>query len=134
MCMSSSGLKTMNLQNMINDNKDQKLSGSTESALVFKKKANFLIDKVLQNNSLVGDEYERTNVWEIQPEIKSWHSAPFPKKLAENVIRYYSYENETVFDCFAGSGTTGKVAETLNRNWIMSEVSTEIFNKAMVCW
>ena len=63
--------------------------------LVFKKKANFLIDKVLQNNSLVNDGYERTNVWEIQPETKSWHSAPFPKKLAENVIRYYSYENET---------------------------------------
>jgi DNA modification methylase len=106
----------------------------TEYVLVFKKKANFLIDKVLQNNTLVGDGYERTNVWEIQPETKSWHSAPFPKKLAENVIRYYSYENETVFDCFAGSGTTGKVAETLNRKWIMSELNTKIFNEAVERW
>ena len=93
-----------------------------------------MIDKVLQNNSLVVGEYERTNVWEIQPETKSWHSAPFPKKLAENVIRYYSYENETVFDCFAGSGTTGKVAESLNRNWIMCEIDGEIFNKSIKHW
>ncbi len=106
----------------------------TEYVLVFKKKANFLIDKVLQNNSLVGDVYERTNVWEIQPETKSWHSAPFPKKLAENVIRYYSYEGETVSDCFAGSGTVGKVAEKLDRRWVMSEVDAGIFDKAVALW
>jgi DNA modification methylase len=102
----------------------------TEYVLVFKKKADFLIDKVLQDNSLVDGEYERTNVWEIQPETKSWHTAPFPKKLAENVIRYYSYENEIVFDCFGGSGTTGKVADRLNRKWILSELDTEIYKKA----
>jgi DNA modification methylase len=93
--------------------------------LVFKKKANFLIDKVLQNNSLVSDGYERTNVWEIQPETKSWHSAPFPKKLAENIIRYYSYENETVFDCFAGSGSTLSACKELNRKFIGIELSPE---------
>jgi len=106
----------------------------TEYVLVFKKKANFLIDKVLQNNSFVNGEYERTNVWEIQPETKSWHTAPFPKKLAENVIRYYSYENETVFDCFGGSGTTGKVADSLNRKWILSELDTEIYKEATERW
>lgn len=106
----------------------------TEYVLVFKKKADFLIDKVLQNNSLVDDGYERTNVWEIQPETKSWYSAPFPKKLAENIIRYYSYENETVYDCFGGSGTTGKVAESLNRKWIMSELNTDIYNEAIAKW
>ena len=97
----------------------------TEYVLVFKKKANFLIDKILQNNSLVDDGYERTNVWEIQPETKSWHSAPFPKKLAENVIRYYSYENDLVYDPFMGSGTVAKMAILNNRNWIGSEISKE---------
>lgn len=106
----------------------------TEYILVFKKKADFLIDKVLQNNSFVKDGYERTNVWEIQPQTKSWHTAPFPEKLAENVISYYSYENEIVFDCFAGSGTTGKVAETLKRRWVMSELDTEFYNKALEKW
>ena len=33
--MSSSGLKTMNFQNMINDNKEQKLSDSTEPAIAY---------------------------------------------------------------------------------------------------
>jgi len=39
----------------------------TEYILVFKKPAPFLIDKVIKNDSLVGDGYERTNVWQIQP-------------------------------------------------------------------
>lgn len=106
----------------------------TEYVLVFKKRCNFLIDEVLRNDSLVDDGYERTNVWEIQPETKSWHPAPFPRKLAENVIRYYSYENEIVFDPFAGSGTTGKVAESLNRRWIMSEMNSEIFEESVRRW
>jgi DNA modification methylase len=97
----------------------------TEYVLVFKKKANFLIDKVLQENSFVSGEYERTNVWEIQPETSSWHPAPFPQKLAENVIRYYSYENEIVYDPFVGSGTTCIVAGKLNRKWIGSEIKKE---------
>ena len=103
----------------------------TEYILVFKKKSEFLIDGVLQNNSLVPDGYERTNVWEIKPETKSWHSAPFPQKLAENVIRYYSYENDIVYDPFAGSGTTGIVSKKLNRKCIMSEISKKIFIKAI---
>lgn len=97
----------------------------TEYILVFKKPAPFLIDKVIKNESLVGDGYERTNVWEIQPVTKSWHPAPFPEKLAENCIRYYSYEGEIVYDPFAGSGTTAKMAKLNNRNYIGSEISKE---------
>ena len=106
----------------------------TEYVLVFKKKANFLIDKVLKNDSLVEDGYERTNVWEINPETKSWHSAPFPKKLAENIIKYYSYENDIVYDPFAGTGTTGKVADKLNRNFILSEKDSLIYKTAIQKW
>lgn len=101
----------------------------TEYILVFKKPAPFLIDKVIKNESLVGDGYERTNVWKMQPETKSWHPAPFPEKLAENCIRYYSYEGETVYDPFAGSGTVGNVAERLGRKWIMSELNPNYFEK-----
>lgn len=101
----------------------------TEYILVFKKPAPFLIDKVIKNESLVGDGYERTNVWQMQPETKSWHPAPFPEKLAENCIRYYSYEGETVYDPFAGSGTVGRVAERMGRNWIMSELNPNYFEK-----
>jgi len=34
-CISSSGLKTMNFQNMAKDNKEQKLSDSTEPAIAY---------------------------------------------------------------------------------------------------
>lgn len=104
----------------------------TEYILVFKKPATFLIDKVLKNNSLVEDGYERTNVWEINPETKSEHSAPFPEKLALNCIQYYSYEGDLVYDPFTGSGTTLKMAHLQKRKWIGSEISseyTELANK-----
>jgi len=74
------------------------------------------------------NKYERTNVWEFNPE-SNWHPAPFPKKLVEKIVKYYSYENEIVYDPFAGSGTTGKVCNELNRNWIMSELKKEYYDK-----
>jgi DNA modification methylase len=101
----------------------------TEYVLVFKKPAPFLIDKVIKNESLVEDGYERTNVWKINPETKSWHPAPFPELLAEKIIKYYSYENDLVYDCFAGSGTVGKVCQRLKRKSILSEMNTDYYNK-----
>ena len=100
----------------------------TEYILVYKKPSKFLIDKILKNDSLVEDGYERTNVWEFNPETKSKHPAPYPEELAERCIKYYSYENDVVYDPFGGSGTTGIVASRLNRNWIMSEIHEEYVN------
>lgn len=101
----------------------------TEYILVFKKPAPFLIDKVIKKESLILDGYERTNIWRMQPENRSWHPAPFPEKLVENCIRYYSYEGDTIYDPFAGSGTVGKVSERLGRKWIMSELNFNYFEK-----
>jgi len=53
------------------------------------------------------------------------HSAIFPEKLAFNHIQTWSNENDTVLDCFLGSGTTGKVAKQLNRQFIGIEISPE---------
>jgi len=100
----------------------------TEYILVFKKKSNLLIDKSLQNNSLVNDSYERSNVWKIQPQTKSKHPAPFPDEIADKLIKYYSYENDLVYDPFMGSGTTAKMAKINKRNWIGSEISEEYCN------
>jgi DNA modification methylase len=101
----------------------------TEYVLVFKKPAPFLIDKVLKNHSLVQGEYERTNVWQINPDTNNWHPAPFPEALAERIVRYYSYEGETVYDCFAGSGTVGRICQQLNRKCILSELKTDYYEK-----
>lgn len=44
-----------------------------------------------------------------------------PEKLLERIIKASSDENSIVADFFAGSGTTGAVAEKLGRRWIMSD-------------
>jgi len=45
-----------------------------------------------------------------------------PKALLERIIKASSNENSIVADFFAGSGTTGAVAEKLGRKWIMSDL------------
>ena len=48
-----------------------------------------------------------------------------PEKLLERIIKVSSNENSIVADFFAGSGTTGVVAEKLGRRWIMSDINKE---------
>ena len=48
-----------------------------------------------------------------------------PEKLLERIIKASSNEDSIVADFFAGSGTTGAVAEKLGRRWIMSDISSK---------
>jgi len=45
-----------------------------------------------------------------------------PEALLKRIINASSNEGSIVADFFAGSGTTGKVAEQLGRRWIMSDI------------
>lgn len=69
----------------------------------------------------------RTNIWKYTTSFndKTNHPAVFPEKLASDHIITWSNENDLIYDCFGGSGTTIKMAKLLNRNWIMSEISEE---------
>lgn len=49
------------------------------------------------------------------------HPARFPSKLPEFFIRMLTDPGDLVLDVFAGSNTTGAVAETLGRRWISFE-------------
>ena len=53
------------------------------------------------------------------------HPAPFPEELANDHIISWSNEGDIVYDPFAGSGTTGKMAILNKRKCIMSEISAE---------
>jgi len=53
------------------------------------------------------------------------HPARFPAGFAEFFIKFLTDEGDLVFDLFAGSNTTGCVAENLGRHWIASELSEE---------
>ena len=51
------------------------------------------------------------------------HPARFPKDFADFFIKFTTNENDLVLDPFAGSNTTGFVAEQLNRKWIAIEIN-----------
>lgn len=53
------------------------------------------------------------------------HPAVFPEKLAEDHIISWSNEGDIVFDPFAGSGTTLKMAMINNRKFLGFEISDE---------
>lgn len=53
------------------------------------------------------------------------HFATFPPKLIEPCILAGSSPGGTVLDPFAGSGTTGRVAKSYKRNFILIELSKE---------
>jgi site-specific DNA-methyltransferase (cytosine-N4-specific) len=53
------------------------------------------------------------------------HPARFPEELPEFFIRFLTEPRQLVVDPFAGSNTTGRVAEALERRWVSVEISAE---------
>ncbi|HYW20503.1 MAG TPA: site-specific DNA-methyltransferase [Nodularia sp. (in: cyanobacteria)] len=53
------------------------------------------------------------------------HPARFPAKFAEFFIKFLTDEGDIVLDPFAGSNTTGFVAQTWERRWISFELNED---------
>jgi DNA modification methylase len=53
------------------------------------------------------------------------HNARFPKGLPAFFIEFLTERGDIVFDPFAGSNTTGEVAEALGRKWLACELDAE---------
>lgn len=49
-------------------------------------------------------------------------TTPKPEALIERILRTSTEPNDVVLDSFAGSGTTGAVAQKMGRRWIMVEL------------
>lgn len=72
-----------------------------------------------------------TQVWtDIAGEKTRDHPAPFPLKLAERLVRMFSFAGDTVLDPFLGSGTTGLAAANWGRNSIGVEIDPDYVNFA----
>jgi DNA modification methylase len=117
----------------------------TEYILVYRKRTDLLIDWHIRNHpdrnavaaSKIGDDYERTNIWRIQPNTNSKHPAAFPRELADKVISYYSFKGDVVLDPFAGSGTVGASAARLERRFVLFEINpkyVELMRQSVADW
>ena len=84
-----------------------------------------------ENGKKMIEEYgQRYNVWQYktskngqEDEIAYQHPAIFPIDLAKDHIKSWTNENDLVYDCFMGSGTTAKASKLLNRQYIGSEIN-----------
>lgn len=75
----------------------------------------------------------RDNIWRYntgfnystKDETAFEHPAIYPEMLAVDHIKSWSNEGDLIYDPMIGSGTTGKMAVMLKRNYIGSEISSE---------
>lgn len=78
------------------------------------------------------------NVWKINAggghsatdKYAHAHPAIFPERLARDHIVSWTNEGDIVFDCFMGSGTTGKMCVQTGRNFIGCEIDPGYFEIA----
>jgi len=63
------------------------------------------------------------SVWNIKPQTRSNHPAPFPTEIPERLIKFYSGRDSIILDPFIGSGTTAVAAKKLNRRFIGIDIS-----------
>ncbi|ANV98700.1 hypothetical protein BBW65_00215 [Helicobacter enhydrae] len=80
-------------------------------------------------------EYTK-QIWDIPIPNKSdiafgKHAAIMPEEIPYRLIKLYSFVGDIVLDPFAGSGTTLKVAKSLNRHYVGYEIYEHY--KAIIC-
>lgn len=68
-------------------------------------------------NTLSSDDYRRFCIERGAPV----HPARMPSTLVEFFVKFLTDEGDTVLDPFAGSNTTGAVAQALGRRWLSIE-------------
>lgn len=68
-------------------------------------------------NTLSNDDYRRFCIERAAPV----HPARMPSKLVEFFVKFLTDEGDVVLDPFAGSNTTGAVAQKLGRRWLSVE-------------
>jgi len=99
-------------------------------------KTNTENEPTIQNKrDVISDEKLRNNIWYYivgsTQTGKIKHPAMFPEQLASDQILSWSNENDLVYDCFIGSGTTAKMSILNNRKYIGSELSKEYYEIAL---
>ena len=70
-------------------------------------------------------------IWTLGGASTKKHPAPFPRRVAERLIRMFSFAGDTVLDPFMGTGTSNAAAAVLGRNSIGIEVEPSYLDMAV---
>lgn len=73
---------------------------------------------------MLTNDIEYTDVWDF-PSVRPFrgkHPAEKPLDMLQHIIKASSYKNDTVLDCFAGSGSTAVASLKLGRRAIAMEI------------
>lgn len=100
---------------------------SWEYVLIFSKD-NARLDGDEKNADITKEEFMKFSdgMWYIPPETqRNGHPAPFPEELIYRLIKFYSYQGNTVLDMFGGTGTVAVVSQKTGRNFIHIDISPE---------
>jgi site-specific DNA-methyltransferase (adenine-specific) len=119
--------------NTVNRIADKKNSNAGKKRCSYGSKKLNEIGTRKERKGVVSPEFSiRDNVWKynVGKNDKTNHPAVFPEKLVRDHICSWTNENDLVYDCFMGSGTTAKMAHIYKRNWIGSELSKEYLKDA----
>lgn len=89
-------------------------------------------DRVQPNFKRSKDSLFKNEVWQFSPKPNPLHPAPYPEELPKNIMMNIdNKDNIIVYDPFAGTGTTCKVAKEFGFNFIGSEIHKEYFDIAI---
>lgn len=82
-----------------------------------------IVPKTWWPSSEVGSNQEarRDHLRKLLPDIEPF-STPKPERLLQRIIEISTNKGDWILDSFAGSGTTGAVAQKMGRRWIMVEL------------
>ena len=79
------------------------------------------------NTDATSDYFQRSAEFEVKS-----HPARYPAAIPEFFVKLTTNPGEVVLDPFAGSNTTGFVAQQLKRRWIAFELDTQYVESSMV--
>lgn len=104
---------------------NMRICGATEYAIVLYRDK---LPKFRNNGHMVFNwfEWKRDN----QKQYPKIHPAQKPVNVLKRLIEIFTDEGDTVIDPCAGSGTTGRACQELNRNFYGFEISKEFYQRA----
>jgi site-specific DNA-methyltransferase (adenine-specific) len=69
--------------------------------------------------------WARHHIWSIAPARQKDHPAQMPAQLVERCLKLFARKGDTVYDPFAGAGTTMLVAQQLGLDSIGTEIDAD---------